>query len=145
MADGIAGARPRVAAPVIFVRYVLFVVFAGLGNLFSQEAVVRVAPALPLMASVLVGTGVGFVIKYALDKRWIFFDDYESHTEEIRKVIVYGLFSVLTTLIFWAVEIGAWRHWETSFAKYTGAVIGLAIGNLIKYLLDRRFVFGTRT
>ena len=87
---------------------------------------------------------VGFALKYALDKKWIFYDAYTSHTSELRKVFLYGLFSVVTTLIFWGVEVMFWTIWETSLAKYAGAVLGLAIGYAAKYSLDRAFVFRER-
>jgi putative flippase GtrA len=133
--------RPNLPAHVIFVRYVLFAVVSGLSNLASQEIVVRVLPLAPIMASVLFGTGVGFLVKYLLDKRWIFLDTYDGHVAEIRKFTVYGLSGVGTTLLFWTIELGAWHVWQTVEAKYIGAVIGLSLGNWIKYLLDRQYVF----
>jgi putative flippase GtrA len=96
------------------------------------------------MVSVLFGTGVGFVLKYLLDKRWIFFDDYCGHSAELRKFVVYGLFRVGTTLLIWGMELGAWHLWQTTVAKYSGAVVGLSLGNRIKYLLDKHYVFGRK-
>ncbi len=52
---------------------------------------------------------VGFVAKYILDKRWVFFDAYESHASEARKVMIYGAFGVGTTLLFWGIELAAWH------------------------------------
>lgn len=134
--------RPFLAAHAVFVRYVLFAVIAGLANLGAQEATVRIAAGLPLMVSVLAGTGVGFFVKYLLEKRFIFFDAWESHAAELRKITVYGLFGVGTTLLFWAIELGAWHLWQTVEAKYVGAAVGLALGNWIKYLMDKHWVFG---
>lgn len=129
------------AAHVIFARYVFFAVIAGLSNLAGQEATVRIVPSWPVMVSVLVGTGIGFFVKYALEKKWIFFDDYETHAAEIRKIVVYGVFGVGTTILFWAIELGALWVWQTTTAKYIGAAIGLSLGNWIKYLLDKHYVF----
>lgn len=129
------------AAHVIFVRYVLFAVISGLANLASQEIVVRLSPAAPIMISILAGTGIGFFVKYLLEKKWVFLDAYDGHVAELRKLIVYGLFGVGTTLLFWAVEIGFWHMFQTIEGKYIGAAIGLSIGNWIKYLLDKHFVF----
>jgi len=126
---------------VLVVRYALFAVLAGVANLASQALVLRLGPAYPLILSILVGTGVGFLVKYVLDKHWIFFDGYGDQLSELRKIIVYGLFSVGTTVLFWAVELTAWHIWYTDAAKYTGAVIGLTLGNWIKYQLDKRYVF----
>ncbi|HUI21342.1 MAG TPA: GtrA family protein [Methylocella sp.] len=133
--------RQSLSAHVIFTRYVIFAILAGLTNLASQEIVVRSLPAAPIMVSILTGTAVGFIAKYLLDKRWIFFDGYDSHTDELRKITVYGLFGIATTLLFWGVELGFWHLWQTVEAKYFGAAIGLALGNWIKYQLDKEYVF----
>jgi putative flippase GtrA len=125
----------------LFFRYVIFAVISTLVNFAVQEAVVRTAPIAPLMLSILGGTIAGFAVKYVLDKKWIFYDGYTSHAGEARKVALYGMFSVLTTIIFWSFEIAFWTIWETDFAKYAGGALGLAIGYVSKYTLDRRFVF----
>jgi len=138
--DSLGEAR-RLSGQTVFIRYVLFAILAGLANLAAQEAVVRLAPMLPLMMAILVGTGVGFVSKYVLDKKWIFLDRYEGHGTEARKVFIYGVSSVGTTLLFWATELMFWHATGTVEGKYAGAVLGLALGNLIKYRLDRHFVF----
>lgn len=127
-----------------FVRYVVFAVVATLANLATQEAVMRLAPVAALTLSILAGTAAGFVLKYVLDKKWVFDDAYAGHREELQKVTLYGAFSVLTTLVFWGFEIAFWAIWRTDLAKYTGAVLGLAIGYAAKFALDRTFVFKER-
>jgi putative flippase GtrA len=139
-----AAAPPRPPGTIIFVRYVLFAVVATLANLVSQELVYQLAPFARLPLAILAGTAVGFAVKYVLDKRWIFYDATTSRARELRKVGLYGAFSVVTTLIFWGFEIAFWLIWQTAAAKYTGAVIGLAIGYALKYGLDRTFVFTER-
>ena len=121
--------------------YIAFAAVSMAANLLAQEAVVRLSPVYPLALSILAGTAAGFVVKYVLDKRWIFRDGYATGREELRKVSLYGFFSVFTTLIFWAFEVAFWTVWGTDVAKYTGAVVGLCIGYGVKYLLDRTFVF----
>ena len=129
---------------MMFVRYVVFAVIATLANLATQEGVIRLAPVAPLFLSILAGTIAGFVLKYLLDKRWVFDDGYHGHRQELQKVTLYGAFSVATTLIFWGFEIAFWTIWRTDAAKYTGAVLGLAIGYAAKFALDRTFVFKER-
>ena len=133
--------RPSLATHVVLLRYVLFAAVSSLANLVSQEVVIRLIPLAPLMVSVLTGTGIGFLAKYAFEKRWIFLDGYDGHTAEIRKILVYGIFGIATTLLFWGIEFGAWHVWQTAGAKYAGAAIGLSLGNWLKYTLDRRYVF----
>lgn len=128
----------------MFIRYVVFAGIATLANLATQEAVVRVAPLSPLALSILMGTATGFILKYLLDKKWVFDDGYSGHRRELQKITLYGVFSVFTTLVFWSFEVAFWVIWRTDFAKYTGAVIGLAIGYAAKFVLDRAFVFKER-
>jgi len=48
---------------------------------------------------------------------------------------------VFTTIIFWGTEIAFDILFQDPNAKYLGAVIGLSIGYVIKYFLDKRYVF----
>lgn len=127
------------------VLYVLFAAFSMAANLLTQEAVFRTAPVAALPLAIVAGTAAGFVMKYVLDKKWIFSDRYTTHRAELRKVSLYGVFSGFTTLIFWAFEMSFWAIWGTDLAKYAGAVLGLSIGYFIKFFLDRTFVFRERT
>ncbi|MFL5162072.1 MAG: GtrA family protein [Microvirga sp.] len=129
---------------MMFIRYVVFAGIATLANLATQEAMVRVAPLSPLALSIVMGTATGFILKYLLDKKWVFDDGYSGHRRELQKITLYGVFSVFTTLVFWSFEVAFWVIWRTDFAKYTGAVIGLAIGYAAKFVLDRAFVFKER-
>jgi putative flippase GtrA len=132
----------RLRGRTIFIRFVTFAILAGVSNLATQEAIIRLMPPwIPIIISVLAGTAIGFVVKYVLDKYYVFLDGYDGHTAELRKVAMYGLFSIGTTLLFWAIELGFWYAWSTAEAKYIGAIIGLILGNWLKYLLDRRWVF----
>ncbi len=129
---------------MMFIRYVIFAIVATIANLATQEAVIRLAPVAPLTFSILMGTAAGFVLKYLLDKKWVFDDGYGGHRQELQKITLYGAFSVFTTLVFWGFEVAFWMIWRTDFAKYTGAVLGLAIGYAAKFMLDRTFVFKER-
>ncbi|KAA2234971.1 GtrA family protein [Salinarimonas soli] len=138
-------ASPTAASLSLTIRYVLFAAISTVANLATQELVVRLAPAgVALVAAILSGTVAGFAVKYVLDKRWIFNDGYRGPRDEARKISLYGLFSVVTTLIFWGFEVAFWTLWGTTAAKYTGAVLGLAIGYAVKFILDRTYTFKER-
>ena len=49
--------------------------------------------------------------------------------------------AVFTTIIFWGTEIAFDTLFQDPNAKYLGAVIGLSIGYIIKYFLDKKYVF----
>lgn len=131
----------RRGSPAILARYALFCVIAGVMNILTQAAVFRLVSFQPLAVSILAGTAVGFIVKYFLDKHWIFFDDYGDVRREVGKVVLYGAFSVAMTLVFWATELAFFAVGGTQFFKYLGAVVGLTIGNFAKYFLDYHFTF----
>ena len=100
-------------------------------------------PALFALA-VFAGTALGLVVKYALDKRWIFADTETGLRAHSRKFGLYTAMGLVTTAIFWAMETGFWLAFGTHAAREVGAVLGLAVGYVVKYQLDRRFVFAPR-
>lgn len=124
--------------------YAAFAVVATVANLATQRMVLAVWP-LPyaLMAAILAGTLAGLVVKYVLDKRWIFADRRGGAGVHARLFGLYTLMGVATTLIFWGTELAFWAIWQTDAMRELGAIIGLTIGYTVKYQLDRRFVFST--
>lgn len=122
--------------------YAAFAVLATLANLGTQRLILSVEPsAAGLGLAMFFGTLVGLVIKYLLDKRWIFADTSRSLRAHGRKFTLYSVMGLFTTGIFWATETTFWLVGQTEAMRETGAVLGLAIGYLVKYRLDRRFVF----
>lgn len=128
----------------LVVRYAGFAVIAVIANLAAQRLVLAGAETVagPRFAvAVLIGTLVGLVVKYALDKRWIFYDQTSGARAQGAQFMMYSLMGVATTLIFWVSETAAWMIWGTDLAREMGAIAGLSVGYVTKYLLDRRFVF----
>ena len=124
--------------------YVLAAVIATTMNIGAQEAVRHAELTQSIWAPLAVGTCVGFVAKYWLDKTLVFADACRDAASELRKIVTYGFLSILTTLVFWGMELGFWWVWRTVEARYAGAILGLAIGYAAKFLLDRAFVFRDR-
>lgn len=123
-------------------RYAAFAVIATAANLMLQRLVLQImSGSLGLALALICGTGAGLVIKYLLDKRWIFDDRTTGLATHGRKFGLYSLMGVATTLIFWASETGFWLVWRTDVMREAGAVLGLLVGYIVKYNLDRLFVF----
>ncbi len=123
-------------------KYGLFAVIATLANLGSQEIAVRTYQGpFEVYAALLVGTFVGLVVKYVLDKKYIFGFRAHSFAEDASKFSAYALLGVATTAVFWAFEMGFHYLYGTAAMRYLGGAIGLALGYALKYELDRRFVF----
>lgn len=128
----------------IALRYALFAGLATLANLMVQRAVLALvagSAVLAYPAALAAGTGVGLVVKFALDKRWIFFDRSAGAAAHGRLFWLYTLTGIATTAIFWGTETAFWLALHTDAAREAGAVLGLTVGYIVKYRLDRRFVF----
>ena len=126
-------------------RYAAFAGVATLANLAAQRLVLMGGEG-PVMfaAAVLAGTAVGLVVKYVLDKRWIFYDATTGARARGRQFGLYTAMGLVTTAIFWATETAFWLTFGTHTAREIGAVIGLTVGYIVKYRLDRAYVFAPR-
>jgi putative flippase GtrA len=129
----------------LVLRYVAFAVMATLANLGAQRAVLTFGEGTGhFVAAVLTGTAVGLVVKYVLDKRWIFHDATRGARATGQQFGLYTAMGLVTTAIFWATETAFWLIWQTHTAREIGAVLGLAVGYWVKYRLDRAYVFVAR-
>ncbi len=124
-------------------RYALFAVLAMAANIGAQmlSFLIYAGPhaIFPAMAA---GTLVGVVVKYQLDRRWIFHQGRASLAAHSRTFSLYSLTAIPTTALFWLTEWAFDAYGGTAAWRYAGALVGLSLGYLIKYQLDRRFVFG---
>jgi len=125
---------------MLVLSYAGFAVLATLANLASQRAVLALWPG-GLLAALALGTLVGLVVKYWLDRTWIFAGASNQRVGEAGTFGLYAATGVITTMIFWGFESAAWLVWHSHLAREAGAIAGLAIGYLVKYRLDRRYVF----
>ncbi len=122
--------------------YAGFAALATVANIGAQEVWLRCWHGPHAIAlSVLAGTAVGLVVKYVLDKRWIFRFQTQGAAHDGKTFVLYTLMGVLTTGIFWGFEWAFHQLWGTREMRYAGGVLGLAIGYVAKYWLDKRFVF----
>lgn len=130
------------AMTALVIKYAAFSAIATAANIGAQDIVIHTySGAFDILSSVVVGTGAGLVVKYILDKRYIFRFRARSvahNTQTFARYIVMGL---ATTAVFWGFEFGFYHIFETKEMRYLGGVIGLAIGYLTKYQLDKRYVF----
>lgn len=126
----------------LILRYAAFAVVATIANLATQRVVLQFGDTGGhFAAAVGVGTIIGLVIKYLLDKRWIFYDEDASLRGHGQKFSLYTAMGIVTTAIFWGTETAFWLIWHTELMRELGAILGLSVGYVVKYNLDRRFVF----
>lgn len=126
------------------VLYSILALIATAANIATQDVVVRAWPAGHAVAvSVAAGTAVGPVVKYALDKRYIFAFRARNAAHDGATFALYTAMGVVTTAIFWGTEWLFHTLFGTATLRYVGAACGLAIGYWAKYHLDKRYVFAT--
>ena len=124
------------------IKYAFFALVATLTNIGTQYLCLRIYhDKYSLYLAMLFGTFAGLIVKYILDKKYIFYFDVRTIAEDTRKFILYSVTGVFTTLIFWGFEVAFNFLFSFDGAKYIGAIIGLAIGYLSKYKLDKKHVF----
>ena len=123
--------------------YALFALAATLVNLGVQRLAGTAWPwGMRDLAALAAGTGAGLAVKYVLDSRWIFAFRGRGAAQDLRAFVRYAGTGVLTTGIFWAVELGFLSVFRAEWARYAGGAVGLCLGYTAKYFLDRRLVFG---
>lgn len=126
----------------LVLKYSLFALIATIINLFTQFISLAIySQDFSLFIAMFFGTLTGLIAKYILDKKYIFYYVVKDKKEDSQKFILYSIMGVFTTLIFWGFEIGFDAIFENEVAKYIGAIIGLSIGYITKYFLDKKFVF----
>ena len=91
--------------------------------------------------SIVAGTATGLVTKYVLDKHWIFAHVTRDRNHEARTFALYAAMGLLTTLVFWGAEYVFHLWFKTDAMRYLGGILGLVAGYLMKYRLDRKYVF----
>ncbi|MBF2754370.1 MAG: GtrA family protein [Gammaproteobacteria bacterium AqS3] len=127
------------------VKYSLFCLLAVLANLATQRAVLFYIPDRPgFIAALICGTAAGLILKFVLDKWWIFSDRELTLRGNSRKFLLYSAMGIPPTLLFWLTESLFWSIWGTHVMREMGAVLGLAAGYVTKYFLDKHYVFTTR-
>ncbi len=127
---------------MIAIKYTVFALISTLFNLLFQYFSFLIYTGFgSLYVAMFFGTLAGLVAKYILDKKFIFYHVPKDKKDDAKKFALYSLMGVFTTIIFWGTEITFDSLSQDPNAKYLGAVIGLSIGYVIKYFLDKKFVF----
>ncbi|WP_262271828.1 GtrA family protein [Microvirga yunnanensis] len=126
-------------------RYAAFAAIATVVNITTQNSVLQLGDASDLLAlAMIVGTIAGLLTKYLLDKLWIFYDQEIGLKSDGWKFSLYTAVGGLTTIISWSAEAASWTIWGTEVMRDVGAFVGLTIGYMVRFQLDKRFVFSDR-
>jgi putative flippase GtrA len=134
----------KVSSMKIAILYSIFALISTAVNISAQDIFVRYyRGGFDLFISVGIGTIAGLIVKYLLDKHYIFRFQTKSLSQDSQTFALYTLMGLFTTFIFWGFEFGFDHFFRTKELRYLGGVIGLTIGYMTKYQLDKRYVFRT--
>jgi len=122
-------------------KYFLFAIISTIVNIFAQYTVFTFYNN--IYVGLFIGLLFGLITKYILDKNFIFYSQTKSIFEDSKMFFLYSLTGVFTTFIFVFFEISFYYLFKNEYSKYFGGVVGLGIGYLIKYKLDKKFVFSS--
>ena len=126
----------------VFFLYASFAILASFINLTAQRFILSFGKShILFITAILIGTLLGLVVKFVLDKKWIFRYKITGLRNQSFKFGIYSIMGISTTIIFWFTETIFWIIWQTENMREIGALIGLSFGYIIKYHLDKRFVF----
>lgn len=128
--------------PTLALRYSAFAAAAIATNLGTQWLSLALYRGIhALLVAIAAGTATGLVTKYVLDKHWIFRDTTRGIGGTGGQFVRYTFTGVVTTTLFWGTEAGFHIAFGTDWASYAGALLGLTAGYVLKYRLDKTFVF----
>ncbi len=126
----------------MILKYVLFAVLSTLFNLLFQFFSLLIYDQIyGLYLAMFIGTLAGLICKYILDKKYIFYYQTQGHQDNLKTFIFYAFTGIFTTAIFWSTELFFNMTFNLEYAKYLGAILGLSMGYLLKYQLDKVIVF----
>lgn len=124
------------------VKYAIFASVSTILNLFSQYLSFLIYSDYgALYIAMFFGTLAGLLSKYILDKKYIFYHTPVDRKDDSKKFILYSFMGLFTTIPFVVTEMMFDYFIDHESAKYVGAVIGLTIGYISKYFLDKKYVF----
>lgn len=126
-------------------KYILFAILATTVNIFFQYlSFLLIEHKYELYIAMLNGTILGMILKYYLDKNFIFY--YVKKEFNNKNIFLLYIFtSIFTTIVFWAIELWFSYYVNINYSEYLGALVGLTLGYSLKYLLDKQLVFNNQS
>ena len=129
----------------IGLKYILFAILAMTVNIFFQYlSFLLIDHKYELYIAILNGTILGMILKYYLDKNYIFY--YVKKKFNNKNIFLLYIFtSIFTTIIFLAIELWFSYYVNINYSEYIGALVGLTLGYSLKNLLDKQLVFNNQS
>ena len=125
--------------------YSIFAIIATFSNLYTQRLILSIDKTnLFFIISISTGTLVGLIIKFVLDKKFIFLEKNIKYKNDGLIFSLYSLMGIISTSIFWGTETIFCLNWQNQPMREIGAILGLTLGYIVKYKLDKYYVFNQK-
>ena len=122
--------------------YIFFATISSIFNLLTQRVILYFSKSdLFFFLAIILGTLAGLIIKFFLDKSYIFVDNKKEILYVSEKFGLYSFMGIFSTMVFWSTEYIFWIIWRQENMRELGAILGLTFGYIIKYKLDKKYVF----
>ncbi len=93
------------------------------------------------MVAMIIAIIITFIFKYIADKKYVYKYEIEKMYDK-KSLVFYLIFSLFTTFLFFVVELFfIFVLKDIEFKKEIGATLGLLIGYIIKFILDKNITF----
>lgn len=126
----------------ITLLYSLFSALSILINLCCQMLSISLYKgAYSIEISIAAGIIFGFPVRYILEKHYIFKFQSKNIQHDGMLFLLYSILSIFTTTIFLTIEYGFHLIFSNDMLRYLGGAIGLVLGCIVKYHLDKKYVF----
>jgi len=119
-----------------FYLYLIFAIAAIIINLLTQNILDYFL--VNIYIQIFSGTLAGLLIKYFLDKKFVFGN---PKVNTAKSFMLYSFFGGMLTPLWWSIELVFVFYFGTLLAQNIGALIGLTVCYYLKYLLDKKYVF----
>jgi putative flippase GtrA len=98
--------------------YTFFAAIATAVNIGAKDLTTRLCTgSWHILLAVFMGTGVGLVVKYVLDKKWISRFKAENARHDAAAFTLYVTMGLVTKAVFWGVELGV-NHCGTKTSTF---------------------------
>ncbi len=126
----------------LVLKYAIFALISIVTNLLVQSLLFKLYTGrFDVYLAMAGGTLIGLLVKYVLDKNYIFYYTHHDNLSQLKTFFIYGFMGGVTTLIFCVFELGFHYLFDSHWLTLLGGLLGMIVGFITKYQLDKRFTF----
>jgi len=91
--------------------------------------------------SIIIATLLTMPTRYFIEKNYVFYGLQKS--SDSLSFSMYTFSAIVSTIIFWSIEYSFHLIYYSDLLRYLGGILGLSIGFIIKFFIDKLYIFNT--